>query len=580
MPNHKNEHPGFTVRAALIAVALSLFLLISSSYVAIKLGAQPWPIIFSVIISGGVLKLLSRGRKVSVHEVNVAQAGGSIGGLVAAGVVFTVPGILYLNHSKNLDLAWPNPWVLALVTTLAGVLGILLSVPLKYTFVDEEQLPYPSGAAGAELLKAGQTGGRQLFFIIMIGAAAGVFALVRDLYFPAGFSFAALTAIGLFLTLIPLPLAVGGGYILGAAAGFSWLLGAVIGWVILAPLLFQNGFSAGSARGLAQNLGMGMVLGSGIGFFFSYILPRFKKIFLPILKASERYLRLFPWLALLGVTALWLAGVPLLAALLAVLGVWVMVAVAARMTGETNIDPLEQFGIFTGLVIALIYQLAALELSMLASFMIVTFVSVACAIAGDAGHDYKSSAIVGTRFFDIVKVDIITVIVSGLAAPFVLETIRRGFADALFTPAMPAPQAQMVAGSIFGFEFPGVFAGGFALAFLWEMAQRFVPPKFKNKILLMPLGIGLFLGLGLAIPLAAGALIRFWVDRKTPHLYHAGLLMAAGVMGGEGLAGFSAGALTAAGVEFRFGAYFLLAIFSLVLLVTLVLTVGYKQAKV
>jgi uncharacterized oligopeptide transporter (OPT) family protein len=205
---------------------------------------------------------------------------------------------------------------------------------------------------------------------------------------------------------------------------------------------------------------------------------------------------------------------------------------------------------------------------------------VACAIAGDAGHDYKSSAIVGTRFFDIVKVDIITVIVSGLAAPFVLETIRRGFADALFTPAMPAPQAQMVAGSIFGFEFPGVFAGGFALAFLWEMAQRFVPPKFKNKILLMPLGIGLFLGLGLAIPLAAGALIRFWVDRKTPHLYHAGLLMAAGVMGGEGLAGFSAGALTAAGVEFRFGAYFLLAIFSLVLLVTLVLTVGYKQAKV
>jgi len=578
MSNQNHETPGFTLRAALIAIALSLFLLTSSSYVAIKIGAQPWPIIFSVIFSGGIIKLLNGVRKISVHEVNVAQAGGSIGGLMAAGVVFTVPGILYLNSSKNLNIAWPNPWMLALAATLAGILGILLSVPLKYTFIDEEKLPYPSGAAGAELLKAGQTGGRQLFFIIAIGAAAGIFTLIRDLYFPTGFTIAALTAAGVFLTLAPLPLAVGAGYILGASAGFSWFLGAVVGWVILVPLLLRNGLSAESARGWIQNLGMGMVLGSGIGFFFSYILPRFKRIFLPLTKARQRSMRLFPWLALFAVAVLFIAGVPLFAALMAVLGVWIMVAVAARMTGETNIDPLEQFGIFTGLVIALVYKVADLHLSVSASFMIVTFVSVACAIAGDAGHDYKSSVIVGTRFFDIVKVDIITVVASGLAAPFVLETIRRGFAETLFTPAMPAPQAQMVAGSIFGFEFPWVFAGGFALALFWEVAQRFVPPKFKDKVLLMPLGIGLFLGLGLAIPLALGAFIRAYVDRKAGHLYTAGLLIAAAVMGGEGLAGFSAGALAAAGIEFRFGAYSLLAIFLVVVLAALGLMLRYNHS--
>ncbi|HEX9655177.1 MAG TPA: OPT/YSL family transporter [bacterium] len=576
MSNHNPETPGFTLRAALIAIALSLFLLTSSSYVAIRIGAQPWPIIFSVIISGAILKLLNGARKVSVHEANVAQAGGSIGGLVAAGVVFTLPGILYLNNSKHLDIAWPNPWVLALLTALAGVLGVLLSVPLKYTFVDEEKLPYPSGTAGAELLKLGQTGGRQLFFVITMGAAAGVFTLIRDLLFPAGFSFATLTSLGILLTILPLPLAIGGGYILGGRAGFSWFLGAIVGWVILVPLLHQNAFSTESARGWVQNLGMGMVLGSGIGFFVSYILPRFKQTFLPLLQTRERYLRFFPGLALLGIGALWLAGVPLFAALLSVLGVWMMVAVAARMTGETNIDPLEQFGIFTGLVIALVYKLADLQLSVSASFMIVTFVSVACAIAGDAGHDYKSSVIVGTRFFDIVKVDIITVIASGLAAPFVLETIRRGFADALFTPAMPAPQAQMVAGSIFGFEFPWVFTAGFALAFMWEVSQRIVPPKFKDKILLMPLGIGLFLGLGLAIPLALGALIRGYVDRRASHLYTAGLLIAAAVMGGEGLAGFSAGALAAAGVPFETGAHVLLAIFVIVLFLALWVTLRYK----
>ncbi|MGH7601535.1 MAG: hypothetical protein ACREOI_34680, partial [bacterium] len=70
--------PGFTARAVMIAVALSLFLLASSSYIAIKIGAMPWPIIFSVIVAGGVLRL--RSKQVNVHEINVAQAGASIGG--------------------------------------------------------------------------------------------------------------------------------------------------------------------------------------------------------------------------------------------------------------------------------------------------------------------------------------------------------------------------------------------------------------------------------------------------------------------------------------------------------------------
>ena len=71
--------PGFTRRAALIAVALSLFLLASSSYIALKIGAMPWPIIFSVIVAGGILRL--GGKSANVHEINVAQAGASVGGL-------------------------------------------------------------------------------------------------------------------------------------------------------------------------------------------------------------------------------------------------------------------------------------------------------------------------------------------------------------------------------------------------------------------------------------------------------------------------------------------------------------------
>lgn len=571
MARPDSEKPGFTLRAALIAVGLSLFLLASSTYIAIKLGALPWPIVFSVIVSGGVLKLLSGSRKLNVHEVNVAQAGGSIGGLVAAGIAFTVPGIIFLNQTRGLEIAWPNPWLLGILTALAGLLGVLLSMPLKYTFIDKEQLPYPAGTAGAELLKLGETGGRQLWLIVACGAAAGLFALLRDVYFPAGFTFAALTAAGIYLTLYPMPLAVAGGYILGPRASLSWLGGAVLGWMALIPLLMQSGLEFASAKSLVQNLGMGMVLGAGIGFLASYVLPRSRAIFVPILKSRKRFARLFPLFSALGAGALLLSGVPFLAALLAVAGVWMMVAVAARMTGETNIDPLEQFGIFVGLVIALIYKAASLELNMYASFMIVTFVSVACAIAGDAGHDYKSAAIVGTRFFDVVKVDLIAVIFAGLAAPFVMETIRSGFANELFTPAMPAPQAQLVAGSIFGFEYPRVFLAGFGIAFVLEILNVFLPQRARNRVLIMPLGIGLFLGMGLAIPIALGSLVRAYVDRKRSQLYQAVLLIAAGVMGGEGIAGFSAGALTTLGLDFRSGAFSLAILFSIILLAGLIL---------
>ncbi|HOP08968.1 MAG TPA: hypothetical protein PLC12_01990, partial [Candidatus Methanofastidiosa archaeon] len=50
---------GFSLRALIIAVGLTLFLLSTSIYIALRLSALPWPIIFSVIVSAGILKILS-----------------------------------------------------------------------------------------------------------------------------------------------------------------------------------------------------------------------------------------------------------------------------------------------------------------------------------------------------------------------------------------------------------------------------------------------------------------------------------------------------------------------------------------
>jgi len=271
----------------------------------------------------------------------------------------------------------------------------------------------------------------------------------------------------------------------------------------------------------------------------------------------------------LGFLVLILSGLHWLAAVITLIGVWTMVAVAARMTGETNIDPLEQFGIFITLIVAGFYGLMNIPIDLSTLFIIAAFVSIACAIAGDAGHDYKSAAIIGTRFFDVVKVDFITIIIVGFTAPFLFEIIRQGFSDQLFTPLMPAPQARLVADSIIGFQNPEIFIIGFVIASLGEISNKILPATLKDSFLWMPFGIGLFLGPGLAIPIALGASINIWVTKRKPSLFHSGILIAATIMGAEGIAGFSAGALTIFGMDFGTTSFILMIIFLLVLIVSL-----------
>jgi uncharacterized oligopeptide transporter (OPT) family protein len=365
-----------------------------------------------------------------------------------------------------------------------------------------------------------------------------------------------------------MPLGVGVGYILGPKASVnSWFLGSVIGWVVIIPVLVHQAFQ-GNAIKLVQELGMGFVLGAGIGFFAGYVIPKAKKIFLPLFtwRNTPWYTRFTPVVSVIAFVVLVIVGVPVVAAVLSVAGVWIMATVAARMTGETNIDPLEQFGIIIGLLCLGVYAIANSELGFLPAFLLVCFVSVASALAGDIGHDYKSAKIIGTKPKDIIKVDFICAIVAGIAAPLVLKVILTGYGNVMFTPEMPAPQAVLVAGSIFGFTYPQVFLTGFGIAFVIELIQR-ITKKFL-PVSLMAFGIGMFLGLTLGFLFFLGGLIRWITDRKAPEMYQQGVLTAAGLMGGEGISGFITAALFVSGAAMVVAQRILLIIFGVLLLIT------------
>lgn len=540
---------GFTLRACIVAAVLTVFLAAASVYICLSLGAMPWPIIISVIASGALLKALGALKPTNIHEMNVAQAGASIGGVLASAAAFTIPGMWFLAEKKGIAAEPLSTFSIAAVCITAGVLGILLSIPVRRVFVDEEKLPYASGKAGAEVLTAGDKGGEKARLVLIAGALSGLFMIATYMFGVPVVSVAEVAKVGIILSVVIFlaPLAAGIGYILGPRiAIYSWFGGSLIGWGILVPIMFSQGIEIGNASGIVQNLGMGLLLGSGVGFLVSYMIPNAKRIFLPMFSDGPWYVRVTPVFSVLAMAVLYALGVPLLAAILAVLGVWIVVSVAARMTGETDIDPYEQFGIIVVVTIGLIWALLGMNLGYAASFMIVTFVTIAAAVVGDIGFDYKSAKLVGTKAIDIVKVDLIAVVFAGLATPFVLDMIHKSYSAELFTQAMPATQATLVANSISGFAYPYVFLLGFGIALGWELVLVGLL-KRKSPISMMAFGIGMFIGFALSIPFAIGGFVRYLVEKRRPNWTEAGMIACAGVMGGVGVGGFARGAMIIGG---------------------------------
>ncbi|MFH1470382.1 MAG: OPT/YSL family transporter, partial [Candidatus Micrarchaeota archaeon] len=244
---------GFTFRACVVAGLLAVVLAASSIYIALSLGAMPWPIIISVIPSGVLLKLLgSVFRPTNIHEMNVAQAGASIGGVLASAAAFTIPA-MWLLASQGKHVEPLSTITVIIICITGGILGLLLSISIRRVFIDEENLPYASGRAGADVLIASDRLGGKAKIVLVWGALAGLFMALTYLGNFSVVSVPELASIGIVLVvaLFIAPLAGGIGYILGPRISvWSWFGGSLVGWGILIPLLFLRGTEIGNAASM------------------------------------------------------------------------------------------------------------------------------------------------------------------------------------------------------------------------------------------------------------------------------------------------------------------------------------------
>lgn len=522
----------------------------SSVYTALKMGALPWPTIFTSITA---LVLLRAAGRTSLNEANVTQIIMSAGSMVAGGVAFTIPGVWMLG--LDAELSWIEIGGVALAGTL---LGLVCTALIRRRFVEESDLEYPIGTAAAETLMASRAGGATGKRLFGSMAAAGIWCALRDLAGVIPAMIGALPIPGVAFGIYNSPMLLSVGFLVGGAAVAFWLAGGLIAnFGIIVGGSAAGLWDVASAQGIVSSLGMGLMMGSGIGVVVRDILPaafrsahngrrdddhanapartygKLDRSVLALLVAAA---------ALLVCLVLGLS--PIACAVVVVLA-FVTTIMSAQSVGQTGIDPMEIFGLIVLLVIAALGESDQVRL-----FFVAGVVAVACGLAGDVMSDFKTGKIIGTDPRAMWIGQAIGALIGCAVSVAVMCALLNAYGADAFGPGklFVSAQASVVATMVSGI--PSVPA--FVLGLVAGVAL------YCLGIPSMMLGLGVYLPFYMTLSASLGAAVKIAYDRvasirntrasgnvaanantdagETSH-EETGIIVASGVLGGESIVG-------------------------------------------
>ncbi|MDP9131593.1 MAG: oligopeptide transporter, OPT family, partial [Nitrospirota bacterium] len=520
------------------------------------------------------------------------QTAASSGEALAAGVIFTIPGLLLIGHWASFDY-----WQTFTVALVGGVLGVLFTIPLRRALIVHARLRFPEGVATAEVLKVGASadadaGGR---FRLLLGAAAlgggckfaeaglklwsesleGVLQLGRATLYGG-------------LNLSPALLAVG--YIIGLNTAVVVFLGGAIGWLVLLPLYQAlidqphtlTGMAAAKTTwsGQIRYIGIGAMLVGGVWTLF--------QVRGPILQSLRQLIALYgahqkhraqsalprterdagvAWLIGLTVVSvipmavlyqsllghnLW-GGAGL--TLLMVVTAFLFSSVAGYMAGlvGSSSNPV------SGVTIATIMLASLLLLGILgrenpagpaAALLVGAVVCCAAAMGGDNLQDLKTGHLVGATPWKQQVMQVIGVATGAVVIVPVLSLLQAKYGIGEVTVDHPhplsAPQATLMANlakGVFGGSLPwhlvgiGVLLGMVVITLDMTQARR----KATFRLPVLAVALGIYLPLKLSATIMAGGLLAEYAraGQRPPGAQadDRGLLFAAGLVTGEALIG-------------------------------------------
>jgi putative OPT family oligopeptide transporter len=223
--------PEFSFRAVLFGALFGILFGAVTVYVGLRAGLTVSASIPIAVLSISILRAFGRA---TILENNIVQTTGSAGESVAAGVIFTLPALIFLGY----PLEYSRIFFLALI---GGWLGVLFMIPLRRQLIVKEHgnLLYPEGTACADVLVAGDKGGSfagRVFWGLGLGGVYTVLMNIvqawpgqpeyRPRWLPGASFRAAVTSEYL-----------GVGYIIGPRVAGIIFAGGVFSWLVLMPAI-------------------------------------------------------------------------------------------------------------------------------------------------------------------------------------------------------------------------------------------------------------------------------------------------------------------------------------------------------
>jgi putative OPT family oligopeptide transporter len=586
----------FTLKAIVIGALFGLLFGASTVYLGLRAGLTVSASIPIAVLAISVLKKLGGS---TILENNIVQTIGSAGESVAGGVVFTIPALIFLTPYGP---AYFSYFQIAMLAFAGGILGVLMMVPLRRALIIKEHdvLPYPEGTACADVLIAGERGGK---LAGMVFGGLGVGALWKSLSWIFSLF---LTEIGYStprssqfpnatLNIDVSPEYMGVGYVIGPRIAGTMFAGGVLSWLVLLPLLSILGayipvpfppihpnYANNPATGMPfkisemaagqlwsayiRYIGAGAVLAAGL-ITLGRTLPTIVASAREGLKdlgagrgAAATRLRTdrdIPTIAVIIGTlllAVFLAvapkmptqGNPLAAVLIIVFG-FLFVTVSSRITGliGTSSNPISGMTIATLILTCLLFVGLGWTGDAYApiALCVGAVVCIAAANAGGTSQDLKTGYLVGaTPLYQQIGL-LIGVVTSALVIGWTTLYLHRVFG--IGTPAIPAPQATLMATIIKGLlsqNLPwGLVLVGVFISVTLELCG----------IRSLSFAVGSYLPIATTAPIFVGGMVRAFVEHKTgvsgESEVGAGTLFSSGLIAGGSLCGILYAVLVGSG---------------------------------
>jgi len=615
--------PELTIKAVLVGIFLAVVLGAANAYLGLYAGMT-----VSAIIPGAVMALaLLKPFKGAILEVNLATMGASAGECVAAGAIFTIPALVLLGVWTEI-----NYLETTIIALLGGALGVFWMVPLRRGLVVKTDLPFPEGIAvaavltttvGGETVEAKKDGSSGGIWLIVGAVTAAIYKFgelslnifrgtIEHIGSIGKYNILGKSRTGyLYGGVTTSPALLGVGWIIGPRIASYVLVGGLIGWVIIAPLIVLTGGLPSPATEFVElgpilggfytvwgeqvrYVGVGSMLVGGLYAIWSIrtnLVGSVREAIIGIkggqVKTKKRtsqdlsYKLVFIGIILMVIPIfflyLWLSdmfGISLIMAVITILFAFIASALAGYLTGLVGSSNCPISGVTVSVLLVVSLIMLMFGVTNMAGMAIVIFISAVICIAGSISGDLLQSMACGQMLGATPKnlqisMFLGVIAVSGVVG-LVIGVLHKAFR--IGSQQLPAPQAFLMKGIV-----QGVLGG--------EMLWPYVIAGMVLALVLiliglpvLPVSIGIYLPFTLSVPIFAGGVIRHLTDgflkkkygtaeeeeisdwelaikqknvKPNEKVIRTGLLLTAGLVAGEALMGVGVAFLFVMGFHFN-----------------------------